>query len=67
MGNGVYDEFASVSNQVSNRLFSIVEDDFITRRTASVWKLSRRHQDFERKFLQPRDHSCTSDGKFKGR
>ena len=66
MDNGVYEEFTSVSSHVCNELFSIGDDGFETRRIASVCKLFGRYQEFERKFSKLIDHSCTSDGKFKG-
>ena len=67
MGNWVYEEFASVSSHVCNKLFSICENGFETKRMASVLNVSGRHWDFESKFPKLGDHSCTSDGEFKGR
>ena len=61
MGNGVYEESATASSYVCNRLFSIGDDGFRTRRMTSVWVLSRGHQNFKRLVPQFRAHSCTSN------
>ena len=66
LGNGMYEEFKTVSGNVCNGLFSIREDGFRTRRMASIWKLSGRHQASQRKFLQLRHRPCTSDGEPSG-
>ena len=42
MGNGVYEEFTSVLGDVCNRLFSIGEDGFGTKRMTIVWNVSER-------------------------
>ena len=59
MRNVMYEEFASVSSHICNRLFSIGEDGFGTRRFTSIYKLFGRYQDPKRKFLQVKDHSYT--------
>ena len=59
MGNGVYEEFASVSGHVCNGLFSIGEDGFRTRRMTGIWSLLGRHKSFDGKFQKHKDHSCT--------
>ena len=64
--NGMYEELTTVSDYVCNGLFSIDEDGFGTRRMASLCKVFRRYQDFERKFFQIKDHLCTKDVKLKG-
>ena len=66
LSNGMYEEFNTVSGDVCNRLFSIGEDGFGTRRMPSIWQLSERYQGPTKKFLQLRDRSCTSDGEYKG-
>ena len=43
MGNGVYEEFASVSGHVCNGLFSIGEDGFRTRGMTNICKLFGRY------------------------
>ena len=43
LGNGMYEEFKTVSGYVCNGLFSIGEDGFGTKRMASIWKLPGRH------------------------
>ena len=62
LGNGKYEEFKTVLGYVCNRLFSIGEDGFGTRRMASIWKLPGRHKAFKKKFPQLRHRSCTPDG-----
>lgn len=66
MDNGVYKEFTTILGYICNRLFSVVDDGFGTRRVASVRKLFGGYQDFTRKFPELRNHSCTSDGEIKG-
>ena len=66
MDNEVYEEFTSVSGHICYRLFSTGEDGFRIRKMAGVQKLSGRHKDFEDKFPQLRDYSCTPDGESKG-
>ena len=65
MGNGVYEEFTPVSGYICNILFSVDEDGFGTRRIASVCKLFRRYQDLKKKLFEFKNHSRTSDRKFK--
>ena len=50
MGDGMYDEFASLSGHVCYGLFPIGEDGFGTRRMASIWSVSGRRKIFEGKF-----------------
>ena len=59
-------ELASVSSHVCNRLFSIGEDGFRTRRMVSFCKLFGRRQDPAKKFSQLRDYSCTTNARFEG-
>lgn len=66
LDNKVYEKLTSVSSHVWNKLFSNGEDDFRNKRMTNVYKLFGRYQDLERMFLQFRDHSYTSDGKYKG-
>ena len=43
LGNGMYEEFKTVSGYVCNGLFSIGEDGFGTWRMNRIWKLSGRY------------------------
>ena len=51
MGNGMHEKLIIISGYVCNRLFSIGEDSFITRRMASVCKLFGRYKQLEREFF----------------
>ena len=42
LGNEMYEEFKTVSGYVCNRLFSIGEDGFGTRRMTSILKVIRK-------------------------
>ena len=61
MGNGMHEESQTVLGYICNRLFSVGEEDFGTRGVSSLCKLFGRHNNFEEKFLQLRDHSHTTD------
>ena len=61
MGNGMYVESQRVIGYICNRLFLVGEDGFGIRGVASLCKLFGRHNNFEKKFLQLRDHSHTMD------
>ena len=50
MEYGMYEKFTIISGYVCNRLFSIGEDGFGTRRMASFCKLFGRYQESEREF-----------------
>ena len=65
MGNGMYVEFKTILGYVCNRLFSIGEDGFGTRRMTSFCKLFGRYQESEREFYTFRDYTCTKDKKYK--
>ena len=67
MGNKMYDPSKTVYCYICNRLFSVSEDGFGTRRMTSLYKLFGRHKDLKEKFQQLRAHSYTTDAKFKGR
>ena len=43
MGNGMYEEFKTVSGHICNGLFATGEDGFGTRRMTSICKLSGRY------------------------
>ena len=62
----MYEESQKVLNYICNGLFSVGEDDFETRGVASLCKLLGRHNIFEKKFQQLRDHSYTTYAELKG-
>ena len=66
LGNGMYEEFKTVTGNVCDGLFSIGEDGFGTRRMASIRKLFGRYQTSQKKFPQLRHRSCSSDGEPSG-
>ena len=66
MGNVMHEKLTSISGHVCNRLLSIGEDGFGTRRMAIFCKLFRRLKGPERKFPPFRDYLCTKDAKYKG-
>ena len=66
MGNGMHEEFTSISGYVWNRLFSIGEDGFRTRGMTCFCKLFGRYQDPERELHPIKDYISTIDAKFKG-
>ena len=66
MSNGMHEEPQTVLGYLCNGLCSIGEDGFGTRGVASLCKLFGRHNIFEEKFQQLRDHSYTTNTKLKG-
>ena len=62
LGNGMREEFKTLSGYVCHKLFSVSKNGFGTRRIANIWKLSERYQVFTKKLPQLRHRSCTSNG-----
>lgn len=50
MDNKIYEEFTPISSHICNRLFTIGENSFGTRRIVRFYKLLRRYPDSERMF-----------------
>ena len=67
MGNGMYEKLTTISGYVCNRLFSIGEDGFRTRRIASVCKLFGGYKQSEREVFPSRDYLCTKNVEQEGR
>ena len=66
LGNGMHEEFTSISGYFCNGLFSIGENVFGTRRMTIFCKLFGRYQDPEKKFPPIREHLCNKNAIFKG-
>ncbi|CDY32833.1 BnaC08g02550D [Brassica napus] len=66
LGNEVYEESKTAYCYICNKLFSIGEDGFRTRRITSLCKLPRRYTCLEEKFQQLRAHSYTTYAEFTG-
>ena len=62
----MYEELTTVSGYVYNKLFSIGEDGFGTRRMTNIWKLHGRYQAFTKKLPQLKHHPCNPNGEPKG-